>query len=102
MNQQTEIFELDVTQEDIDNAIARVAQGEDIEDACVISVSAQRHFARKDICSGEDKIFVGTRPLAKDGIWNGGKELAQYMYNFDLCGNLLIKPRKFILTKVGT
>ena len=104
MNQQTEILELDITQDIIDTAIENMKTCNRPSQFCVVSEAARHANVEGFHRSAAGKLIDSYH----NTIWGGGEEAAEVMANFD--SNFFkdkkvvkktIKPTKLIFTKVG-
>ena len=96
MNQQTEILELEVTQEDLDGAIERIDYGGRPSECCVISTAAQRQLENPAITSAFGRVFLND---GSDGVYEEQDELRSYMVAFDAGMYEQLAPRKFVLVR---
>lgn len=97
MNQQTEILELEITQEDIDRSIERRnTLTERICNCCVVSTAAQRQLGDETVSSAHGEIY-----LEDNTQYEYNSELAVYMSDFDNKRYDKVTPRKFILVKAS-
>lgn len=96
MKQNTEILELEITQEDIDRSIERSKNGLPSR-CCVVSTAAQRQLNDPTIASAAGELYIYEPEYT---VFDGGQELQNVMDMFDRDEFHKIKPRKFILTKI--
>ena len=94
-DQNTQILELEITQEDIDKSIERrKKRGADITRCCVISTAAQRQLNNKRIESAFGSLWFNNQEF------KGDNDLEEFMVAFDSRNYSSLKPRKFILTLI--